>query len=372
MKGRSFSYFAIRIMFAALFLVLGYVLRTITVKSTSTAGAAKSRIITVTEGTAKTTVSASGILQPSMQQTVSFSNSGTVSSVDVSVGQNVTSGEALASLNTSTLSANLAQAQAQLSSAQARLSADESSGASSATIAADQASVASATSNVNTSQQNLNDATITAPFAGTVASQNYVVGQTVSANSNSSNGGIAIISPNSWIVTANVSDASISQVKNGEQVSIAPQGSTSTVYGTVSSVGLIAQDSSGVATFPVTVSVTGSPKGLYEGLPANVTITTSVSTNVIEVPLFAVRSMTTTPYVLEVGSSGDKKVSVTIGKIVGANVTIISGLKVGDRVVERVPNLAKLSLRAGGAGGFGRRGFGGGGFASGGFGAGAG
>ncbi len=376
MKGRSFRYFAIRTVFAVLFLALGYMLRTVTVKTTSTAGNIKSRIITVAKGTAQTTISASGILQPATQQVVSFSGSGTVSSVDVSVGQSVTSGQPLASLSTLTLSANLAQAQAQLSSDQARLSADESSGASSATIAADQASVSSATSNVDTAQQSLNNATITAPFAGTVVSQNYAVGQTVSANSSSSNGGINIISPNSWIVTANVSDASISQVQTGEQVSIVPQGSSTAVYGTVADVGLIAQDASGVATFPVTVSVTGSPKGLYDGLPANVTITTSVSTNVIEIPLFAVHSLTSTPYVMEVTSSGDKKVSVTIGKVVGANVTVAGGLKVGDRIVERVPNLAKLALRGGrggfGGGGFGGGGFGGGGFGGGGFGGGAG
>ncbi len=367
MKSRGFRYFASKTTFALLFLVLGYALRMVTVKSVPTSGRAKTRIIAVTKGTAQTTVSASGILQPAQQQTVSFTVAGTVASVDVSVGENVTSGQKLASLDTSFLAASLAQAQAQLSSDQARLNSDESSGASSATIAADQASVANATSNVSSAQQSLNGATLVAPMSGTVISQSYSTGQSVSTNAASSSEGIVIASSNSWIVTANVSDASISQVQNGDQVSISPQGSNAIVFGTVSNVGLVAQNSSGVATFPVTVSVTGSPKGLYDGLPANVTITTSVSTNVIEIPLLAVHSASSSPYVLEVTPSGNRKLSISIGKVFGADVTVVSGLQVGDRILERVPNLARLALGGGKGGGkgFGKRGFGGGGFGGG-------
>ena len=48
------------------------------------------------------------------------------------------------------------------------------------------------------------------------------------------------------------------EVKQGDQVVITPSGSTTNVYGTVSSVGLIASSSSTVATFPVSIAVTGS------------------------------------------------------------------------------------------------------------------
>ena len=63
--------------------------------------------------------------------------------------------------------------------AQAKLAADQASGASSTQLAADSASITVAQGQVSSATADLAGATITAPFAGTVTSVGYVVGQQV-------------------------------------------------------------------------------------------------------------------------------------------------------------------------------------------------
>jgi len=86
-----------------------------------------------------------------------------------------------------------------------------------------------------------------------------------SGGSNSSGAQIVVITTNAWVVDASVSSADLAQVKKGLQAQITPTGARQPVFGTVSSVGVIASTSAGTASFPVTVDVTGTPTGLYAG-----------------------------------------------------------------------------------------------------------
>jgi multidrug efflux pump subunit AcrA (membrane-fusion protein) len=269
--------------------------------------------------------------------------SGAVNTVNVAVGQSVTSGQQLATLQTAPLAATVAQDQAQLASAQAKLSIDEAAGAASTTINADNAGVSAATYSLSIAQANLGDATLRAPISGTIVSNTLVPGLQVSGTVNAAGvaPGITIISPNSWLVQASVSDASIAGVTKGEQTKITPQGSTARVYGTVTSVGLVATTTGGVASFPVTIAITGSPTGLYTGLPANILLITRVQANVIEVPILAVHSLTSHPYVIVEKGKTKSDTSVTLGPIIGANVIVSRGLSVGQRILERIPSFAK-------------------------------
>ena len=342
-----------------------------------------SQTITVSDGSATQSTSASGTIEPKVSDTVNFSTSGTINAVDVTTGQTVKAGQTLATLDSASLSAQVAQAQAQLASAQTRLSDDTSAGASSATIASDNSAVTQATNSLTNAQDALAGATLTSPIAGTVVSVGLTAGTQTggggggSASASGSSSGITVIDPNSWVVNASVSDAAISNIKVGEQVTITPQGVNTPSYGTVASVGLIAQVSNNVATFPITIDVTGSPAGYYSGLPATLSIITSVTTNAITIPILAVQGFrTSSPYVTRVTSSGKVKTPVTLGAQSGATVVVTKGLKVGDKIVETVPSIAGSGAggsgtrRVFGGGGFGGGGFGGGGFGGGGFGGG--
>ena len=84
------------------------------------------RTVTVDRGTVSAVVSGTGTLEPAGRMNVNFKTAGTLTEIDVKVGDKVTTGQVLARLDSSTQQAALAQAQASLASAQAGLQAAQS------------------------------------------------------------------------------------------------------------------------------------------------------------------------------------------------------------------------------------------------------
>lgn len=79
------------------------------------------RTATADVGTVQSIVSGTGSLEPAGRMNVNFKTAGTLTEVDVKVGDKVTTGQVLARIDGSTQQASLAQAQASLASAQANL-----------------------------------------------------------------------------------------------------------------------------------------------------------------------------------------------------------------------------------------------------------
>jgi membrane fusion protein, macrolide-specific efflux system len=357
---------------------------------------------TVSTGTITKTASSSGTIEPANQAPLNFGASGRVTAVDVSVGQTVTAGQTLAAIDSSSLSASLAQAQAILANDEALLSTDQSSSATSSQIASDEAAIASAQTQVASAQTSLSDATLTSTIAGTVATVNLTVGQQVtgssassasangssassgagsasgtgassaqtptgassssnassaSSSANSSSTQVLVISTGAYIVNCTVDSTQVGQVKTGDQATITVSGSSSNVYGTVASVGLLATTSSGVSSFPVVIDVTGSPPGLYGGSSSTVSIITQQLQNVIVVPTNAITYSGNTQTVT-LDSSGNKVTkAVGIGAASGGETQVTSGLSVGDKIY-----VTQVTFRGGarpGAGGSGAGLFGG-------------
>ncbi len=395
----------------------------------SPVAAATSQIETVGTGTIIQSVASTGTIEPASQANLSFAVAGRVTAVDVAAGQVVTAGQTLATLDPTALAAAVAQAQATLSSDQAKLATDQADGASSAQLAADEATVAAAQSSVTAAQTSLADATLTSTIAGTVASVDLSVGQQVSAGSAGGSGSGAggtgsggasstgsaggaggltgaaggsatsaasssssttaqfvIISTGSYIVSATVGDTQVSEITVGDQAVITPSGATTNVYGTVASIGLVATESSGVATFPVVVDVTGSPPGLYAGTSANLAITVKELQGVMVVPTTALHYTTSETTVDVVRDGSTVATPVTVGTSSAGQTQVTSGLAVGDQIVVPVISFRGFGGGGGGAGGrfggaagriggagpggggFGGAGAGGGGFGGGGFG----
>ncbi len=80
------------------------------------------RTATVATGTVTNSVSATGTLVPAQQMNLGFKTAGTLTGVDVRVGDHVHAGQLLATIDTAPLQVALQQAQATLASAQATLS----------------------------------------------------------------------------------------------------------------------------------------------------------------------------------------------------------------------------------------------------------
>jgi membrane fusion protein, macrolide-specific efflux system len=350
-------------------LVAGAVVTTwqLTKKSSSGASAAPVSVttqrVTVGTGTIKQTVSASGTIEPASRADLSFAVSGQVTAVTATVGQKVTAGQTVATIDTTAIQHTVDAATQTLASDQARLSTDRANGASTSQIYSDEAAVTSAGTQVTTAKQNLANGNLTSTIAGTVASVNLSVGQVVSGTGSGSSGGngsgggatnqstaasassssaaqIVVVSTDSYIVNATVDDTQVGQIKAGNQVTIQASGSTATVYGTVSSVGLVAQSSgsakSSVASFPVVVAVTGTPSGLYAGTSATLTITTVQLNNVVEVPSSAITYSNGQSTVTKVVGGKQVATAVTTGAAASGETQITSGLKAGDEIIERV------------------------------------
>jgi hypothetical protein len=133
---------------------------------------------------------------------------------------------------------------------------------------------------------------------------------------------------------------------------VTPTGATTVDYGTVASIGLIATETSDVATFPVVIDVTGDPTGLYAGSTADISIIVKQLNDVVEVPTAAITYNPTSGQatVTEVKGGKDVSVDVTVGEAALGETQITSGVSAGDSIVERV---VKFTGGAGGTGGAG-------------------
>ncbi len=84
-------------------------------------GGPQYRLVSVATGSVSQTLDEVGTVTPSNQANLDFGTSGTVQSVGVSVGQTVTAGQTLATLDAAPLWAALASAEATVTSASAKL-----------------------------------------------------------------------------------------------------------------------------------------------------------------------------------------------------------------------------------------------------------
>lgn len=356
---------------------------------------------TVSRQTVRTTVGASGTIEPAQQADVSFPSGGTVRSVEVAVGDTVTKGQALATIDPAALQAAVETAQAQLAAADSQLTTLQDQGADSTRIAAAQAEIAVDQAQLTQADSQLAGATLRAPFAGTVAAVTIAVGDSTgsggsgggktvgsggaggangsgaagtTAAGTSSSADITVISTDTFVMDATVTTADQPELRKGMQAQIVPSGSATTVYGTVATIGVTATTSSdGSAGVPVTIQVTGTQKGLFAGSAATATIIVAERPDVLTVPTAAIRSFGGASYV-EVDKLGTTtRVPITIGTSYGPLTEVTSGVTAGETVVittRTVPSgaaSAGIRTRSGsGRGGFGGGGFGGSGGARGG------
>ena len=359
-------------------------------RSTGSAGPTY-RVIPAVTTTIRQALSTSGTIQPATTDTLSFSAAGQVTAVDVQVGQRVTVGQTLATMDSPSLKAQAAQAEASLAGAQSQLSQDQASSASTAQLAADQASVSAAQSQADSANAALSGATLTSPIDGIVVTVGLTAGQQMSGGGSGSGGGggsgsgsggggsgsgsggggsgsgsgggdsggggsggtssgssgsITVISAND-IINANVDATVVGRIKTGDQAVITTQNAAGPVLGTVASIGLIASTSSGVATFPVVINVTGTPSGLYQGASATISIIYNQVSNVLAVPTAAVvfSGGKIVVYTMVHGHRVAK--DVTTGLTSEGLTQIASGLTAGEQVVVPIPRAVSGSGGAG-------------------------
>jgi macrolide-specific efflux system membrane fusion protein len=309
--------------------------------------------------TLQKSVTASGTLTPTVQESVSFAVSGTVTAVDVAAGDTVTEGQTLATVDTLELGADLLSAKADLASAEATLAdledADDGSDTAQAQIDAASARVDVAQAAVDAANEAMSDATLVAPVAGLVTSADLEVGDVVSGSSSgssgssssagsapggsqstsssSSSGQFTIVGTDAYEVELSVDDADVALIAAGDQVELTSDDLDGTVFGVVRSIGLLST-STGVASYPVVVDVTGDTSTLHDGISVDAEIVYERRTDVLTVPSAAITTNADgTTTVTKVASDGTAStVTVTTGETSGTVTEITAGLSEGDEV----------------------------------------
>jgi macrolide-specific efflux system membrane fusion protein len=306
------------------------------------AASATTTTATVTRGTVKQTVTASGTVEAARSADDGFAVSGTVTHVYVAAGDKVRKGQRLAAVDATSLLATRTAARSQLAAAQEQLTQDEDDDASSSQLAADRASVDSARADLTQAQQAVDDAVLRATIAGTVTDVGIAVGDTVGGTASGSDGSsgsgstssvISIVGGDRYVVDADLSASDVKSVRKGMQATLSVTGVSQTVYGTVSDVSLVAEaGSSGAAVYPVTIAVTGAQKDLFAGVSADATITTRVRQDVLTVDTRAVHGDSSGTYVEKVVGGRTVRTAVKLGATYGLQTEVLSGLKAGDQV----------------------------------------
>ncbi|MBN0039155.1 HlyD family efflux transporter periplasmic adaptor subunit [Cellulosimicrobium cellulans] len=334
------------------------------------AGVAQPVTAQAATATFEQTVTTTGTLTPSVQEDVSFAAAGTVQTVEVAAGDTVEVGQTLATIDTLQLDAALAQANADLAQAQADLAdaqeSDDGSDAGGAAVEARESAVAVAQQAYDDAAAAMADAALTAPAAGLVTSVGVAVGDTVGASSASSastgsgspggtgtvpgasTGGsgssassgssdtaaFTIVGTDAWTVDVSVGEADVATIETGDQVEMTSDDLPGTVFGTVSEIGRLPSTTQGAVAYPVSISVTGSPEGLYDGVSVDVSIVTERRTDVLSVPAAAVSTnddgASVVTLVAEDGSTSEQVVET--GEASGQSVEIVAGLAEGDTV----------------------------------------
>lgn len=318
---------------------------------------ATTQTVTVSATTLKTTVSATGTLEPAQRADLSFATASTVTGVDAAVGDAVTEGQDIATIDDASLKAAVASAEADLDAAHDALDELEEDGDSSAAaIAAAEATVVVKQNARDAATEALDAATMTAPFDALVAEVNIAEGDTTSGGSSGSAGAqggqqagtanaaattsgssadLVLISADRYTVSTSVSSADIAGIARGLQAELSVAGSDEVIYGTVSSVAVMASSSaSGTAAFPVTISVTGAQDGLFAGSSVEASIIVSQLTDVIAVPANAITTdQDGNTTVTKLVDGAETTVSVALGDTVDGSVVVTDGLAEGDQIV---------------------------------------
>lgn len=315
----------------------------------------------------KSSVTATGTIEPVTLVEVGTQVSGIISHIYVDYNSTVKKGQVIAELDRENLNSQLETAQAQLESAKSDLSYQEQNFERQKTLH-DKGHIsdndfelarlsyqqAKATYNqriqsVKTARTNLGYATITSPIDGIILTRAVEEGQTVASSFSTPTLFTIAKDLTDMRVIADIDEADIGGVREGQRVYFTVDAFPDDVFeGRVTQVRQEATTESSVVTYEVVISAPNPELKLKPGLTANVTIITKEVQNVLAVPVAAL-SFTPNENLLKDGETiadcqGKSKVWVREGNVfkaipveTGENNGILAeiknGLKGGEDVI---------------------------------------
>jgi RND family efflux transporter MFP subunit len=299
-------------------------------------GEANQPPVEVVRGDLTVTVSGSGYVEVTKEKQLAFSSGGKIDKLFVEEGDEVSQGDILAALDTSTLELSLIQAKLARDEAEYNLkqlkdvlhsSQDRIKLAESALEAAERA--------VIEVQKQLDEAVITAPFDGVVAVLTVKEGDIVPPPTMAAQAIIHLIDLTSLELSAEVDEIDIPDVKPGQKAIIEVDAlPDDLIEGEVVSISSLPDLQTGLVVYPVKIKF-DVPEGLpvKAGMSATADIIIQEKSDVLLVPARVVRENEQGNTVVNVmiGKEIEERVVVT-GISNGLQTEIISGLNEGEIV----------------------------------------
>jgi len=286
-----------------------------------------------------------------------------VRTVKVKVGDSVKAGDVLATADPASARATevaarnaLRSANIALAAAKTQLTDAETAGVT-ATIRQARMGLYNATNQYASAAHDLADAeatlsraTLASPIAGVVTAVNIAAGADAPA------GAAITVASTTYAITTDVVESDLANVKLTQKATVTISALSTDVSGTVTAISPVAStSSSGVVSYPVTISLTGAPADARAGMSADVTITTASATGVITIPSSALLGTKDNYRVLTLGADGTASpTAVQVGLLTSSLAEITSGLSEGATVVTgTASDLVSTTTTGGGFGGIG-------------------
>lgn len=196
-----------------------------------------------------------------------------------------------------------------------------------------------AKANLENAQQNLDNSQFTAPVSGYIADMNLEIGQTISTGMQV----CTILDSRKLVIKTGIGENGIKYVKKEQQVEIYHDSHPETFTGTITGVGI--KPVNGATNYPVEI-IMDNPEGkLYAGMVIEGRIQSNTHKNVIFTSLNNIDQEYDQKFVFIIEDNIARQREVTIGKKVGENVIITSGIENGELlVIEGMENLEDGSV----------------------------
>jgi len=226
---------------------------------------------TASQPTSTSKASASAIVVPVETIELSFPLSGAVKTVEVAEGDSVTAGQPLVTLETVILEAKVKEAEARVVTVKTQLAYLVRTGTSQERYDAAQADIDSAQAQVDIIKAQLAQATLAAPFAGTIASVD------ISPAEFANPGQIVIVMgdlSHFQIETTDMSEKNVPNIEIGQAASVFIEALNQDFNGKVIDIARSSQTVGGDVVFKITIELDTQPEGLRWGMSADVNIET--------------------------------------------------------------------------------------------------
>jgi membrane fusion protein, macrolide-specific efflux system len=352
--------------------------------ATGTAASAASRTVPVQQGTVTQSVSADGTVESASTANASFVTGGTVTAINVHVGDKVKKGQVLAKVDPAAANRTLAAAEADLDAANDSLTRAQDAGSDTSTA---ENAVAEAKLSVDDAQAAVDGTVLKAPMAGTVTAVNGTLGSSSSgtgsssssgssagggqgtggqastggstsssSSSSSSSGFIDIADLTRMQVTAPFAEADATKLKEKQVATVTWNALSGTSQsGKVVAIDPSATTSNNVVTYGVTLSLDKVPVGAKVGQTVSVSVVTGTVQDALFVNSAAITTAGNRHSVTVLTNGQQENRQVEIGLVGDQTTQITSGVQAGEELVVTTASTTTGSgtggLNGGGLGG---------------------